>query len=43
MGHNGELLHEPRAYNLDKDGFVQFLQEGLDNFKNGVSVRNINE
>ena len=43
MGHNGELLHEPRAYNLDKDGFVQFLKEGLDNFKNGVSVRNINE
>ena len=43
MGHNGELLHEPRAYNLDKDGFVQFLKEGLENFKNGVSVRNINE
>ena len=43
MGHNGELLHEPRAYNLDKDGFVQFLKEGLDNFHNGVSVRNINE
>lgn len=42
MGHNGELLHEPRAYNLDKDGFVKFLQEGLENFKNGVSVRNIN-
>lgn len=39
MGHNGELLHEPRAYNLDKDGFVQFLQEGLDNFKNGVAVK----
>lgn len=43
MGHNGELLHEPRAYNLDKDGFVQFLKEGLENFKNGVSVKNINE
>ena len=43
MGHNGELLHEPRAYNLDKDGFVQFLKEGLEIFKNGVSVRNINE
>ena len=43
MGYNGELLHEPRAYNLDKDGFVQFLKEGLDNFHNGVSVRNINE
>ena len=43
MGHNGELLHEPRAYNLDKDGFVQFLKEGLDNFHNRVSVRNINE
>jgi len=31
------------CYNLDKDGFVQFLKEGLENFKNGVSVRNINE
>ena len=43
LGHNGELLHEPRAYNLDRDGFVKFLKAGLENFKNGVSVRNINE
>lgn len=43
MGHNGELLMEPRAYSLDRDAFVEFLQKGLDNFKNGVSVRNIYE
>ena len=43
MGHNGELLVDPRAYDLDKDAFVKFLQQGLENFKNGVSVRNINE
>ena len=43
LGHNGELLLEPRAYNLDRDGFVKFLKEGLENFKNGVSIRNINE
>lgn len=43
MGHNGELLMEPRAYSLDRDAFVEFLKKGLDNFKNGVSVRNIYE
>ena len=43
MGHNGELLVEPRAYNLDKDAFVEFLKNGIENFKNGVSIRNIYE
>lgn len=43
MGHNGEVLVEPRAYNLDRDAFVDFLQRGLDNFRNGSSVRNINK
>lgn len=43
MGHNGELLMKPRAYNLDRDAFVKFLQDGLQNFKDGKSVRNINE
>ncbi len=43
MGHNGELLVEPRAYNLDKDAFVAFLQQGVKNFKDGTFVRNINE
>jgi len=43
MGHNGEVLVEPRAYSLDRDAFVDFLKLGLENFKNGVSVKNINE
>ena len=43
MGHNGELLVEPRSYNLDKDAFVDFLKKGVENFNNGVSIRNIYE
>ena len=43
MGTDGELLVNPRAYDLDKDAFVNFLKEGIENFHNGNSVRNINE
>ena len=43
MGHNGELLVDPRAYDLDKDAFVDFLKQGVENFNNGVFVRNIFE
>ena len=43
MGHNGELLVDPRAYDLDKDAFVNFLKKGIENFNNGVSIRNIYE
>ena len=43
MGHNGELLVEPRSYNLDKDAFVDFLKKGVENYNNGVSIRNIFE
>ena len=43
MGHNGELLVDPRAYDLDKDAFVAFLKKGIENFNNGVSIRNIYE
>lgn len=43
MGHNGELLVDPRAYDLDRDAFVEFLQQGIKNFNEGVSIRNINE
>ena len=43
MGHNGELLVDPRADDLDKDAFVNFLKQGIENFNNGVSVRNIYE
>lgn len=30
---NGELLNSPRAYNLNIDQFVDFLQKGLEEFK----------
>jgi thiol:disulfide interchange protein DsbD len=38
MGHNGDLLEKPRAYDLDVDAFVKFLDSGLNNFKNGKSL-----
>jgi len=38
MGHNGEVLAQPRAYDLDVDAFVKFLDTGLKNFKEGKSV-----
>lgn len=43
MGNNGELLVDPRSYNLDVEAFRQFLLKGIENFKNGEFVRNINE
>lgn len=41
MGHNGEVLVQPRAYNLDVDAFVNFLETGVQNFKSGNSVSSI--
>jgi thiol:disulfide interchange protein DsbD len=38
MGQNGEVLAQPRAYDLDVDAFVNFLKTGLENFKNGKSI-----
>ena len=38
MGHNGEVLVQPRAYNLDVNAFVDFLDAGVKNFKEGKSV-----
>jgi len=32
LGHDGEILAKPRAYNLDVDAFVQFLDEGKRKF-----------
>ena len=32
-GRNGELLAEPRSYDLDVDAFVQFLKGGLENYR----------
>lgn len=33
MGHNGEVLTQPRAYDLDIGEFVDFLNRGLENFE----------
>lgn len=33
LDHNGELLSQPRSYDLDVTAFVDFLEKGLKNFK----------
>ena len=38
LGHNREVLTQPRAYDLDVDAFVKFLDTGVKNFKEGKSV-----
>ena len=38
MDKEGRALHTPRAYDLDVDAFIKFLDEGIKNFKNGTSV-----
>jgi thiol:disulfide interchange protein DsbD len=38
MGHEGEVLAKPRAYDLDIDEFVEFLEQGIENFEQGKSV-----
>ena len=38
MGHNGEVLAQPRAYDLDVNAFVKFLDRGVKNFKASKSV-----
>jgi len=38
LDNEGKTLHTPRAYDLDVDAFVKFLDEGIKNFKNGTSV-----
>jgi thiol:disulfide interchange protein DsbD len=35
LNHNGELLLEPKAYDLNIDNFVAFLDSGLAQFKAG--------
>jgi len=41
MGHNGEVLNQPKAYDLNVDAFVEFLKTGVENFKSGKSVYRI--
>ena len=33
-GRDGQLLAEPRSYDLDIDAFVRFLKSGLENYNN---------
>lgn len=33
LDHDGELLTNPRAYDLDADAFVRFLDDGIEEFK----------
>jgi thiol:disulfide interchange protein len=41
MGHNGEVLNQPKAYDLNVDAFVEFLKSGIENFEAGKSVYRI--
>jgi thiol:disulfide interchange protein DsbD len=43
-GRNGKILVPPRNYNLDIDGFVNFLKSGIDEYKkdNNKIVNNLN-
>lgn len=41
LDHNGNLLMKPRAYDLDKDAFVAFLQEGIKNFQEGTFYQHV--
>ena len=43
MNADGEVLTNPRAYNLDVDAFVKFLDEGKKNFEQHKGIRNINK
>ncbi len=35
LGHENDVLVQPRAYNLNVDEFVKFLEQGVQNFKEG--------
>ncbi len=38
LGHDGEVLAQPRAYDLNVDAFVDFLDKGVKNYKENKSV-----
>lgn len=42
MGHNNEVLVQPRAYNLNVDEFVNFLEQGVKNFRDGKFAYTLN-
>lgn len=41
LGHNNDILAQPRAYNLDVAEFVKFLEQGKKNFDSGKSLRKV--
>ncbi len=43
MDNNGNVLVQPKAYDLNVDHFIQFLDEGVKNFKAGKSLFNIDK
>ncbi len=42
MDSKGDVLVQPKAYDLNVDHFVKFLDKGLKNYKTGKSLFNIN-
>lgn len=38
LDHHGFLLAKPRAYDLNIDAFVKFLEEGLENYRSGKHI-----
>lgn len=42
MNANGDVLVQPKAYDLNVDNFVAFLKKGIENFKSGENIYNIN-
>ena len=43
MGHDGEVLAQPRAYDLDVNAFIDFLDRGVKNYKEGKNVFRIEQ
>lgn len=43
MGHENNVVSQPRAYDLDVDEFVEFLKQGVVNYKKGQTVFTIPE
>ncbi len=42
MDNQGNVLVQPKAYDLDVDHFIKFLKKGVKNFKDGKMLFNIN-
>ncbi len=43
MDNKGNVLVQPKAYDLNVDHFLEFLDKGIKNYKEGKSLFNINE